>query len=304
MNQKQIKMLKKQIVDESALNVGYYEAVIPEIIENIDSDAFYELMGKSSGEWLLEAAKSNNRVEFENILVSEMIKNMSYSDFKNIAHYFFGYQQNKEEFVAKSVEWTNGLFIQFQNDTDNILGTNIKKEIVNMDNSQLNNMEIMTKNFEATQILILDNLRLAQDIFKENMLKKSPTEIFDNASKIIYVGDALFELEGFVEDFTTDEYRERMYSYDKQMAALFERFYMDLPQDSSETFILAAENSYYKTDENYEIGSDDKSYFMENYIADYFELKPYLESYESKTKTSKSFENIAETSGSIKIKGI
>lgn len=74
MKQKQIKAIKKQIVEESAINVGYYESVIPAIIENIDPDTFYHLMGRSSGEWLLEAAKSNNRAEFQNILVSEAVK--------------------------------------------------------------------------------------------------------------------------------------------------------------------------------------------------------------------------------------
>lgn len=88
MKQKQIKAIKKQIVEESAINVGYYESVIPAIIENIDPDTFYHLMGRSSGEWLLEAAKSNNRAEFQNILVSEAVKTMSYSEFKTIAHYF------------------------------------------------------------------------------------------------------------------------------------------------------------------------------------------------------------------------
>ena len=51
MKQKQIKAIKKQIVEESAINVGYYESVIPAIIENIDPDTFYHLMGRSSGEW-------------------------------------------------------------------------------------------------------------------------------------------------------------------------------------------------------------------------------------------------------------
>lgn len=129
MKQKQIKAIKKQIVEESAINVGYYESVIPEIIENIDPDTFYHLMGRSSGEWLLEAAKSNNRAEFQNILVSEAVKTMSYSEFKTIAHYFFSYKQTSEEIIAKPLEVTTHLFNQLQNESDEIFGSNNKADV-------------------------------------------------------------------------------------------------------------------------------------------------------------------------------
>lgn len=569
MKQKQIKAIKKQIVEESAINVGYYESVIPEIIENIDPDTFYHLMGRSSGEWLLEAAKSNNRAEFQNILVSEAVKTMSYSEFKTIAHYFFSYQQTSEEIIAKPLEVTTHLFNQLQNESDEIFGSNNKADVEqtneeksNVDHSSLkiqflinqdflssmqkdltymddqypelskmisqsgmsivnysqlsdsqqayikealyfnnetpdplvvqwddlndhsiysslemaliewytdqdfssgfvedipeggtiydldpetynikgiesllkfdyfsgestslatlkelgvslppaaligslplqdriydekthipydwndntisealegydysimtgteyynlleektieingnifheqdfsnnqiviydlkdpkeifyfgesaidaidaledlppfqekmqdwdrkwdNNQwlniiekfagetQTMTKNFnfEETQSRITEDISKAEDDFKQRILEKSPTEIFDNASKIIYVSDALFELAGFVEDFTLDDYQERSYSYEKQLSALFDRYDFNPPINGSETFIAAAERAWFKSEGNYEIGSDDKSYFMEDYVAGYFELSPYLKAYEPK----------------------
>lgn len=569
MKQKQIKAIKKQIVEESAINVGYYESVISEIIENIDPDTFYHLMGRSSGEWLLEAAKSNNRAEFQNILVSEAVKTMSYSEFKTIAHYFFSYQQTSEEIIAKPLEVTTHLFNQLQNESDEIFGSNNKADVEqtneeksNVDHSSLkiqflinqdllsriqqdptymdhqypelskmisqsgmsivnysqlsdsqqayikealyfnnetpdplvvqwddlndhsiysslemalmewytdqdfssgfvedipeggtiydldpetynikgiesllkfdyfsgestslatlkelgvslppaaligslplqdriydektnipydwndntisealegydysimtgteyydllgektieingnifheqdfsnnqiviydlkdpketfyfgesaidaidaledlppfqekmqdwdrkwdNNQwlniiekfagetQTMTKdfNFEETQSRITEDISKAEDDFKQRILEKSPTEIFDNASKIIYVSDALFELAGFVEDFTLDDYQERSYSYEKQLSALFERYNSNPPKNGSETFIAAAERAWFKSEGNYEIGSDDKSYFMDDYVADYFELSPYLKAYEPK----------------------
>ncbi|MDT2887941.1 hypothetical protein [Lactococcus lactis] len=569
MKQKQIKAIKKQIVEESAINVGYYESVIPEIIENIDPDTFYHLMGRSSGEWLLEAAKSNNRAEFQNILVSEAVKTMSYSEFKTIAHYFFSYQQTSEEIIAKPLEVTTHLFNQLQNESDEIFGSNNKADveqtneeksnvvhsslkiqflnnqdflsriqqdptymdhqypelskmisqsgmrIVNYsqlsdsqqtyikealyfnneipdplvvqwddlndhsiysslemaliewytdqdfssgfvedipeggtiydldsktynikgiesllkfdyfsgestslttlkelgvslppasligslplqdriydekthlpydwndntisealegydysimtgteyydlleektieingtifheqdfsnnqivvydlkdpeeifyfgesaidaidaledlppfqekmqdwdrkwDNNQWLNIiekfagetQTMTKafNFEETQNRITEDISKAEDDFKQRILEKSPTEIFDNASKIIYVSDALFELAGFVEDFTLNDYQERSYSYEKQLSALFDRYDFNPPINGSETFIAAAERAWFKSEGNYEIGSDDKSYFMEDYVAGYFELSPYLKAYEPK----------------------
>lgn len=567
MKQKQIKAIKKQIVEESALNVGYYESIIPEIIENIDPDTFYHLMGRTSGEWLLEAAKSNNRAEFQNILVSEAVKYMSYSDFKKVAHYFFSYQQIQEEIIAKPLEATTGLFYQLQKDSSEIFG--LDEEIKDLEEAQshvdhsllevqfilnqeflervqknptvldhqypelskmihqtgmsivsyselsssqqayveqylyfenvtsdplviqwddlndhsvysslsmaliewytdqdfssgfvesipeegtiydLNSNEynikgiesllkfdyfsgentdlsrlkefgvslpsadvigsltlqdraydeetrrpyewnentisealegydysIMTGieffnhleedsieiegnvlrendfndnqivvfdfqnptspfyfgesaieaidelvsllpfqdemqdwdrmwdydqwistvdqflgkphtittdyHFEATRSLILEDLRKAQSDFKQAMIEKSPSELFDQASKILYVSDALYELDYFVEDFTLDDYPEHKYSYEKQLSALFDRYYATAPKNGSETFIAAAESSWLKTDGNYEIDSDDKVYFMQNAVSNYFELSPYLKAYETK----------------------
>lgn len=276
MKQKQIKAIKKQIVEESAINVGYYESVIPEIIENIDPDTFYHLMGRSSGEWLLEAAKSNNRAEFQNILVSEAVKTMSYSEFKTIAHYFFSTQQTSEEIIAFPLEVTNNLFNTIQKNANNIFNTTITEEETEK------NMDKLTTNFESIQNQILEELRKAQSDFKQRMLEKSPTEIFDYASKILYVSDALFELEHFVEEFTPEDYQDRSYSYEKQLSALFDRYESGTPENGSETFLMAAERAWYDSSVNYEVGSDDKAYFMEDYVADYFELSPYLKAYETK----------------------
>lgn len=276
MKQKQIKAIKKQIVEESAINVGYYESVIPEIIENIDPDTFYHLMGRSSGEWLLEAAKSNNRAEFQNIFVSEAVKTMSYSEFKTIAHYFFSYQQTSEEIIASPLEVTNNLFNTIQKNANNIFNTTITEEETEK------NMDKLPTNFESIQNQILEELRKAQSDFKQRMLEKIPSEIFDYASKILYVSDALFELEHFVEEFTPEDYQDRSYSYEKQLSALFDRYDSTTPENGSETFMMAAERAWYDSSVNYEVGSDDKADFMENYIADYFGLSPYLKPQETK----------------------
>jgi len=275
MKQKQIKAIKKQIVEESAINVGYYESVIPEIIENIDPDTFYHLMGRSSGEWLLEAAKNNNRAEYQNILVSEAVKTMSYSDFKSIAHYFFSYQQTSEEIIASPLEVTNNLFNTIQKNANNIFNTTITEEETEK------SMDKLTTNFESIQNQILEELRKAQSDFKQSMIQKNPTEIFDYATKILYISDALSELEHFVEEFTPEDYQDRSYSYEKQLGALFER-YSSSPENGSETFMMAAERAWYDSSANYEVGSDDKADFMENYIADYFGLYPYLKPQETK----------------------
>jgi len=416
MKQKQIKAIKKQIVEETALSVGYYEAVIPEIIENIDSDTFYNIMGRTSGEWLLEAAKSKNRVGFQNILVSEAVKSMSYQEFKTIVKYFFSYQQTENKILAERIETSPELFSRLQNEADIVFRSNPQEGLENDtelqehkvpspvegagnlltpaelvgslevkdqsydetsgeplgwekntiagalsgydysidtglnyfsnlddDEVEIDDKVLYQKDFHENQIVVYDlqnpshpfyfgesceeaideiesllpfqdgmqdwdrrwdydawvktareyfpipfdfekiqdqilkDLRKAQIVFKQSMLEKSSLEVFDQASKILYVSDALFELESFVKEFTSEEYQERSYSYEKQLSALIDRYHSNPPQNASDTFIAAAERSWLKVDGSYDVGSDDKAYFMENYICDYFELAPYLE---------------------------
>ena len=573
MKQKQIKAMKKQIVEESALNVGYYESVIPEIIEKIDPDTFFKLMGMDSGEWLLKAAKSNDRAQFQNILVSEAVKHMSYSEFKTIANFFFNYKETNQEIIATPLESTPNLFYQLQNESDAVFGAKnerstegLKEEESNIDpdlsratfsiqqdflsrmkqdptfsdneypelssmikqsgmsivnystlsSSQkkyveqelyleniksdplvvrwdvdnehsiysslsmaliewytdqdfssgfveeipeggtiydldaehynikgiesllkfdyfagestsldtlkelgvylpaaeligtltlqdraydeetrnpydwnentisealkgydysimtgiefFNHLEqnsieiegnILRENdfndnqivvfdfqnpttpfyfgesaieaidelvsllpfqdemqdwdrmwdydqwistveqylgephtittdyhFEVTQSLILEDLRKAQSDFKQAMIEKSPSELFDQASKILYVTDSLLEVEEFIEEFTEEDYEERSYSYDKQLSALFDRYSSNPPENGSQSFIAAAEDAWVDSPTNYETGTDDKSDFMERYVANYFELSPYLKAQEPKVTES------------------
>ena len=75
--------------------------------------------------------------------------------------------------------------------------------------------------FDVTQKNILNDLRKAEDDFKQTMIENSPSEIFNQASQILYVSDALFELTGFIEDFNSGDYPEHTYSYEKQISAHF-----------------------------------------------------------------------------------
>lgn len=79
--QKQIKAKKKAIVENTAINIGYAQAV------------FYEIPAYA----MIKAIKENTEIikpnqkdiEVENILITESIKNMNYQDFKDIQNYFF-----------------------------------------------------------------------------------------------------------------------------------------------------------------------------------------------------------------------
>ena len=416
--------MKKQIVEESALNVGYYESVIPEIIEKIDPDTFFKLMGMDSGEWLLKAAKSKDRAQFQNILVSEAVKHMSYSEFKTIANFFFNYKEIDQEIIADPLELSEPLFqkiqqqseqifapdknehqetdevifkdrifesINLQNieftteyigdennmgrvpkqslelqiasiepnswltddkyfvraalvdrqddvldeviltpfiveipeyteekwlnwfdshadDIENIIFSNadvktlleeldfrklpevdrqaildLKNGVINLFNDfEEESIDTSGPDFEDTKERVLDELEKAQSEFRKSMVTRTPEAIFDQASKILYVTDSLLEVEELIEEFTEEDYEERSYSYDKQLSALFDRYSSNPPENGSQSFIAAAEDAWADSPTNYETGTDDKSDFMERYVANYFELSPYLKAQESK----------------------
>lgn len=87
--QKSYKISKKEIVKESALNVGY----VCRVLENIPDYALIEAVKEISlNGWI---KPETDDTDIKNMLVSESVKNMNYQDFKKIAHYFFNFAYNK-----------------------------------------------------------------------------------------------------------------------------------------------------------------------------------------------------------------
>jgi len=112
MNQKEIKALKKRIVDEGALNVGYFqgarEAILkaaPDILEKVlQTDIIDQLL------FLVR----EERPEFDTLFVSEAVRLMSYSEFKTVAHYFFSYERTEAEIMAQPIEISRAHFERLQ----------------------------------------------------------------------------------------------------------------------------------------------------------------------------------------------
>lgn len=80
---KGLKRLKKRIVEESAINVGYHNSVINSLPEYAMIEAIKEI---STNGWV------NNQTpdaEVINMLVSESVKQCNYQDFKEVSKYFF-----------------------------------------------------------------------------------------------------------------------------------------------------------------------------------------------------------------------
>ena len=89
-NQKTYKDLKADISQNTAINIGYYWEVLNEIPGEVLIDTIKEI---ALNGWI---NNNTSEQELRNMLVTESVKNMSYQEFKDIAHYFFGFVPDDE----------------------------------------------------------------------------------------------------------------------------------------------------------------------------------------------------------------
>ena len=103
LSQSTYKRLKQEIVDESALNIGYSDDIKSDMLY-LDPDLLKRVMvnenitqGLSSEAEKLEQGLTN---QFDNILVTEMTKELNYQDFKAVAPKFMNFakaERNQQE---------------------------------------------------------------------------------------------------------------------------------------------------------------------------------------------------------------
>lgn len=89
-NQKTYKDLKADISQNTAINIGYYWEVLNEIPGEVLIDTIKEIAVNG---WI---NNNTSEQELRNMLITESVKNMSYQEFKDIAHYFFGFVPDDE----------------------------------------------------------------------------------------------------------------------------------------------------------------------------------------------------------------
>lgn len=89
-NQKAYKDLKADISQNTAINIGYYWEVLNEIPGEVLIDTIKEI---ALNGWI---NNNTSEQELRNMLITESVKNMSYQEFKDIAHYFFGFVPDDE----------------------------------------------------------------------------------------------------------------------------------------------------------------------------------------------------------------
>lgn len=89
-NQRTYKDLKADISQNTAINIGYYWEVLNEIPGEVLIDTIKEIAVNG---WI---NNNTSKQELRNMLITESVKNMSYQEFKDIAHYFFGFVLDDE----------------------------------------------------------------------------------------------------------------------------------------------------------------------------------------------------------------
>lgn len=111
MNQKELKALKNEIMQEEASNVGYYTTIISKITE-----LWPEIIAEFAKEMVLQGAgvATLENPLILNAFVTKAIEKMNYQEFKELAPYFFGYIQTEEEFLAEPIQITRREYLRFQ----------------------------------------------------------------------------------------------------------------------------------------------------------------------------------------------
>ena len=87
LTKKEIKALKKEIVEDTAINVGYWNEIFSKIAL-IDHWLMFEVMNNA---YELGFKYDERKSNFENFLVTEFVKEIGYQDFKRLIPYFLGF---------------------------------------------------------------------------------------------------------------------------------------------------------------------------------------------------------------------
>lgn len=134
MNQKTIKGIKREISEDTAINVGFYQGTLATILDKLGTYHLKEVLS-DQGDLISSIAQSHSETELENIIVTEMINKMSYQEFKEVASCFFSYQESKDEILARNIpitkEWFEKLTTFYDKNYDQVVSNNERREQIN-----------------------------------------------------------------------------------------------------------------------------------------------------------------------------
>lgn len=129
LRQKDYKQMKKEVVEDTAVNVGYLYGILQVIPDYALMEAIREI---AINGWLTVQTRDG---DLHNMLMTESIKAMNYQDFKEVAPYLFSYpaEQHQEDFLVRPVEISREYFEELKAKADELfyLKEDIKK--VNQD---------------------------------------------------------------------------------------------------------------------------------------------------------------------------
>lgn len=195
MNQKSIKDIKKEIVDESAINVGYYEGTLPLILEVYPS-VISEILSEPS--FISDGGLTGLSVsEIDNILITEAVKKLSYSEFKKVAHKFFSYELTESEILAQPIEISRKMYQEFTNNYEEL--SRLKNPIKTIDERiqeattslVTNDNEILAYNLITEQLAVLKNDIYLEPFFDDGLISDYQSSKSELALIVDYLSSTL-----------------------------------------------------------------------------------------------------------------
>ena len=122
--QKQFKRMKREVEEETARGVGYFEGILEHIPSYPLSEAVKEL---SLNGWITPKTAI---VDVQNMLVTESIKRMNYQDFKEVAPYLFSYprEQREKDLLVRPVEISREYFEELKANAEELF--HLKQDLV------------------------------------------------------------------------------------------------------------------------------------------------------------------------------
>ncbi|MGU7965650.1 hypothetical protein [Streptococcus suis] len=166
MNKKQLsqrdwKKLKKKVVEESAVNVGYFHGIMQALPDYALMDAIRTI---ALDGWLTVNTEDST---LQNILVTESIKNLNYQDFKDVAPYLFSYprEQRDLDLLVAPVEVSRAYFEELKTNAEELfaikqdverLNQSIDKKIEELETDRLPNGDLVIGlDMQQEEVLLL-----------------------------------------------------------------------------------------------------------------------------------------------------
>ncbi|KXT75173.1 hypothetical protein STRDD10_00409 [Streptococcus sp. DD10] len=196
--QGQFKSIKRQVVEETAVGVGYYEGILQEIPSYALLEAVREV---SSLGWI---TPHTSDADIQNMLVTESVKNMGYQDFKEVAPYFFSYPKTRAEMrLIEPIEVSPSYFEKLQANATELfnlkqelqeMNQNIEDKIQELETNRLpNGDEVVGIDLEAEELLLLhaseNRFIEADEVILENTITDYRSQLSESGQVIEYLLD-------------------------------------------------------------------------------------------------------------------
>lgn len=198
--QKQFKRMKREVEEETARGIGYFEGILEHIPSYPLSEAVKELA--LSG-WI---TPHTDVIDVQNMIVTESIKWMNYQDFKEVAPYLFSYprEQREKDLLVQPVKISREYFEELQANAEELF--HLKQDLLQVNNQldakiqelemdQLpNGDQVIGVDLEAEEVLLLRTSENAQveewEVRKDGLI----TNYRSNLSESAQIVEALLEM--------------------------------------------------------------------------------------------------------------